>query len=106
MSDIVRETLHTIDNENTVELSIGEMTSDSDDGFYSSTVTISMNGSVVRKKKVSHITQILTLTYALSYIGINLRGIAAERNLEFDLFGLDFDEYIPLSRTQRAAWGE
>lgn len=107
MSDIVRETLHTIDNENVVEFSISEITNDADDdGVYCLTVIISMNGNILSKKRVCHITQILTLTYALSYIGNNLRGIAKDGNFEFDLFGLNFDEYIPLSRRQRAAWDE
>ena len=43
----------------------------------------------------------LRLRNFMSYVGVNLRAIAKDDSIEFDLNGLTLDQYIPLTKTIR-----
>lgn len=105
MDEIVRETLEIVDKARFMEFSIGTLSKDNLGVFYTA-VEILIDGDTFRKKVISGDSQFTCLMSAIFYIGNNIRDISKNHGLKVDLFGLTFDEYIPLSKGQRDAWGE
>ena len=105
MEKPIRETLVTVDGEHIIELSLRPLATDGSGAFIAE-VVILLDGSIFREKTISSYSQGTCMTYALFYIGNNIRDISRNRGIEIDLYGSTFDEDTPLPKGQRDAWGE
>ncbi|WP_054312072.1 hypothetical protein [Mesorhizobium sp. 1M-11] len=76
------------------------------DGFRSVRVVLSEDGKQPRTKKLPGLTEFQCLLNAITVIGIDLRGIAKDRAIEFDLDGISLADHIPLGRSLREIWDE
>jgi hypothetical protein len=105
MNEIIRETLVTVDEKHAIQFSVVYLSREDQDRFHYN-VKISIDGRAFREKTIEGDTKFTCLMYVLFYIGNNIRDISINRGLIIDLFEQTFDEYIPLPKNQRVAWGE
>lgn len=104
---IFREKLTALNTSDVFEFGMSKISRCHDDEmFYNSEVFIFRNGTQISRFSVTSIGEFGVLRGGLSYIGSTLRGISRDKAIEFDLSGLSFDEYLPLSKSQRVFWEE
>jgi hypothetical protein len=107
MDFLFHETLLALNVDDVFEFGMTSVSKSKDDeGFYEATVIFIRNGSVVSRFTIRSIGEFDVLRGCVSYIGSTLRGISKNQNINFDLSGLSFDQYIPLSKAQRLIWDE
>ena len=107
MKFLIHETLRTLNTDDVFEFGLGEISkSSNDEDFYEAEVIFIKNGKVLTKRKTSNLSEFSVLTSFITYMGIRLRAIAKDDSIEFDLYGLTMDQYIPLTKTLREMWDE
>lgn len=107
MTFLIHETLMTLNTDDVFEFGLTEIlrSPEQDDLFEAQAIFI-RNATVTSKLKLTHLSEFSVVLSFITYIGNKLRGIAKDELLEFDLNGLTFDQYIPLSKNLRKIWGE
>ena len=107
MKFLIHETLMTLNTDDVFEFGLTEIlrSPEHDDLFEAQAIFI-RNATVTSKLKLTHLSEFSVVLSFITYIGNTLRGIAKDELFEFDLNGLTFDQYIPLSKNQREIWGE
>ncbi|RWM36635.1 hypothetical protein [Mesorhizobium sp.] len=106
MKFLIHETLRTLNSDDVFEFGLGEISrSGQHDDFYEAEAVFRRNNKG-RKHKVPGLSEFDVVRRFMQYIGINLRAIAKNDSVEFDLDGLTLDEYIPLTKTIRDIFDE
>jgi hypothetical protein len=107
MKFLIHETLRTLKTDDVFEFGLTEISRSPEhaDLFEAEAVFI-RNTKVTSKLKLTHLSEFNVVLSFISYIGSKLRGIAKDNLVEFDLNGLTFDQYIPMSKEKREIWGE
>ena len=107
MKFLIHETLRTLNTDDVFEFGLGEISKPSnDEDFYEAEVIFIKNGKVLTKGKTANLSEFSVVTSFITYIGIRLRAIAKDDSIEFDLYGLTMDQYIPLTKKIREIWDE
>ena len=107
MKFLIHETLRTLNTDDVFEFGLGEISKPSkDEDFYEADVIFIKNGKVLTKRKTANLSEFSVVTSFITYIGIRLRAIAKDDSIEFDLYGLTMDQYIPLTKSIREIWDE
>ena len=107
MKFLIHETLRTLNTDDVFEFGLGEISKPSkDEDFYEAEVLFIKNGKVLTKRKTANLSEFSVVTSFITYIGIRLRAIAKDDSIEFDLYGLTMDQYIPLTKSIREIWDE
>jgi len=107
MKFLIHETLMTLNTDDVFEFGLTEiLRSPEHDDLFEAQVIFIRNATVTSKLKLSHLSEFSVVLSFITYIGNKLRGIAKDELFEFDLNGLTFDQYIPLSKNQREIWNE
>ena len=107
MKFLIHETLRTLNTDDVFEFGLGEISKPSkNEDFYEAEVTFIKNGKVLTKRKTANLSEFSVVTSFITYIGIRLRAIAKDDSIEFDLYGLTMDQYIPLTKSIREIWDE
>lgn len=107
MKFLIHETLRTLNTDDVFEFGLGEISKPSkDEDFYEAEVIFIKNGKVLTKRKTANLSEFGVVTSFITYIGIRLRAIAKDDSIEFDLYGLTMDQYIPLTKSIREIWDE
>ena len=107
MKFLIHETLRTLNTDDVFEFGLGEVSKPSkDEDFYEAEVIFIKNGKVLTRRKTSNMSEFGIVTSFITYIGIRLRAIAKDDAIEFELYGLTMDQYIPLTKTLRDIWEE
>ncbi|RWA60055.1 hypothetical protein [Mesorhizobium sp.] len=106
MKFLIHETLRTLNTDDVFEFGLTETTKslEYDDSYEAEAVFRRNNRE--RKHKVPGLSEFDVVRRFMTYIGINLRAIAKNDSIEFDLDGLTLDEYIPLTKTIRDIFDE
>lgn len=103
---LIYETLKTLNTDDVFEFGLGEISKPVDDeAFYQAELVFVRNGKST-KRTVSHMSEFAVLTSFLTHVGIKLRSIAKDDSIEFELHGLTFDQYIPLTKKIRDTFDE
>ena len=107
MKFLIHETLRTLNTDDVFEFGLTEISkSPEHDDLFEAEVTFIRNKKVTSKLKLTHLSEFNVVLGFITYIGSKLRGIARNNLIEFDLNGLTFDQYIPMSKEKREIWGE
>ena len=107
MKFLIHETLRTLNTDDVFEFGLGEISKPSEDeDFYEAEVIFIKNGKVLTKRKTGNLSEFSVVTSFITFIGIRLRAIAKDDSIEFDLYGLTMDQYIPLTKSIREIWDE
>ncbi len=88
------------------EFGLGEISKSREyDDFYETEIVFSRNKKS-KKHRSSGLSKFDVVRRFMTYVGINLRAIAKNDLIEFDLNGLTQDQYIPLTKTIRDIFDE
>ncbi|RWC44162.1 MAG: hypothetical protein EOS55_21440 [Mesorhizobium sp.] len=89
------------------EFGLGEISRPAEqEDFYEAEGVFIKNGKVLARRKISNLSEFSVITSFITYIGIRLRAIVKDDSIEFELYGLTMDQYIPLTKTLREIWEE
>ncbi len=106
MKFLIHETLRTLNTDDVFEFGLGEISKSREpDDLYEADAVFRRNNKE-RTHKVPGLTQFDVVRGFMTYIGINLRALAKNDLIEFDLNGLTLDQYIPLTKTIRDIFDE
>ncbi|WP_214476314.1 hypothetical protein [Mesorhizobium sp. dw_380] len=107
MKFLIHETLRTLNTDEVFEFGLTEISrSPGHDDLFEAEAIFIRNTKVTSKIKLTHLSEFNVVLSFITYIGSKLRGIAKDNLVEFDLNGLTFDQYIPMSKNLREIWDE
>lgn len=107
MKFLIHETLRTLNTDDVFEFGLTEISrSPEHDDLFEAEAIFIRNMKVTSKLKLTHLSEFNVILSFITHIGSKLRGIAKDNLVEFDLNGLTFDQYIPMSKNLREIWDE
>ncbi|RWM83769.1 MAG: hypothetical protein EOR81_02190 [Mesorhizobium sp.] len=107
MKFLFREKLEVLNSDDVFEFGITKIKkSKIAEDLYEAEAIFIRNGKVTSRINLTGLSEFRVILSSLSYFGSKLRGIAKDELIEFDLEGLTFDQYIPMSKNLRLIWDE
>ncbi|RWB67874.1 MAG: hypothetical protein EOQ50_30195 [Mesorhizobium sp.] len=106
MKFLIHETLRTLNTDDVFEFGLTEISKSREHPDLYEAVAVFARNQRAKKHKTSGLSEFDVVRNFMTYIGINLRAVAKDDSIEFDLNGLTLDEYIPLTKTIRDIWDE
>lgn len=106
MKFLIHETLRTLNTDDVFEFGLTEVSKSCEYPDFYEAVIVFVRNRKTKKHKTSGLSEFDVVRSFMTYVGINLRAIAKDDSIEFDLNGLTLDQYIPLTKTIRDIWNE
>ena len=106
MKFLIHETLRTLNTDDVFEFGLTEISKSREYPDSYEAVTVFARNQRSKKHKTSGLSEFDVLRNFMTYVGINLRAIAKDDSIEFDLNGLTLDQYIPMTKTIRDIFDE
>jgi len=107
MKYLIHETLRTVNTDDVFEFGLTEISKpQAGEDFYQADAIIIKNQKVISRLKPSGMSEFDVIRGFLTYVGINLRALPREHAVEFELYGLTLDQYIPLTKSIREMFDE
>lgn len=106
MKFLIYETLRTLNTDNVFEFGLTEISKSREHPDLYEAVTVFIRNQKPKEHKTSGLSEFDVLRSFMTYVGINLRAIAKDDSIEFDLNGLTLDQYIPLTKSIREIMDE
>jgi hypothetical protein len=106
MKFLIHETLRTLNTDDVFEFGLTEISKSPEDPDLYEAVTVFTRNQKWKKHKTSGLSEFDVVRSFMTYVGINLRAIAKDDSIEFDLNGLTLDQYIPLTKSIREIMDE
>ncbi|TPJ25501.1 hypothetical protein [Mesorhizobium sp. B2-7-2] len=101
MKFLIHETLRTLNTDDVFEFGLTEISkSHEHPDIYEAVIVFSRNQKS-KEHKTSGLSEFDVVRSFMTYVGINLRAIAKDDSIEFDLNGLTLDQYLPLTKSIR-----
>lgn len=106
MKFLIHETLRTLNTDDVFEFGLTEISKSRAHPDFYEAVTVFSRNRKSKKHKTSGLSEFDFVRSFMTYVGINLRTIAKDDSIEFDLNGLTLDQYIPLTKSIREIMDE
>ncbi|MBZ9817434.1 hypothetical protein [Mesorhizobium sp. CA7] len=106
MKFLIHETLRTLNTDDVFEFGLTEVSKSHEHPDLYEAVTVFIRNRKSQKHKTSGLSEFDVVRSFMTYVGINLRTIAKDDSIEFDLNGLTLDQYIPLTKSIREIMDE
>ncbi|TPI46192.1 hypothetical protein FJW05_15125 [Mesorhizobium sp. B2-9-1] len=106
MKFLIHETLRTLNTDDVFEFGLTEISKSHEHPDLHEAVTVFIRNRKSQKHKTSGLSEFDVVRSFMTYVGINLRAIAKDDSIEFDLNGLTLDQYIPLTKSLREIMDE
>ncbi|MBZ9672163.1 hypothetical protein [Mesorhizobium sp. ES1-3] len=107
MKFLIHETFRTVNTDDVFEFGLTEISKPQDDeDLYRADAVIIRNQKVISRTKPSGMSEFDVIRSFLTYVGINLRALPRDYAIEFELYGLTPDQYIPLTKSIREMFDE
>lgn len=106
MKFLILETLRTLNTDNVFEFGLTEISKSRENPDLYEAVAVFIRNQKPKEHKTSGLSEFDVLRSFMTYVGINLRAIAKDDSIEFDLNGLTLDQYIPLTKSIREIMDE
>ncbi|TPI58513.1 hypothetical protein FJ420_23280 [Mesorhizobium sp. B3-1-3] len=106
MKFLIHETLRTLNTDDVFEFGLTEISKSHEHPDLYEAVTVFIRNRKSQKHKTSGLSEFDVVRSFMTYVGINLRAIAKDDTIEFDLNGLTRDQYIPLTKSIREIMDE
>jgi len=106
MKFLIHETLRTLNTDDVFEFGLTEVSKSREYPDFYEALIVFVRNQRTKRHKTSGLSEFDVVRNFMTYVGINLRAVAKDDSIEFDLNGLTLDQYLPMNKTIRDIFDE